>query len=356
MNLGNYLHNLLLENESVIIPGFGAFISNYKPAEISGNEIKPPSKEISFTQRIKNNDGLLVTAVARKGKISQTNALKRIEKERENILYQLDKGEKVTLENIGELFYNEKNEIQFTPFQDENLLLDSFGLETISFEDTIEKNLQTESAEALIEAVESETEDAAINSEAEKEIETISKQTSEKIKLPEFKPAPVNEKSIESKKTSWLWYLLILIPILIAGYFVFRNNSASNKAETVNDQTTKNDQQGIQIQTIPPTDSLQTDSIQKPKVDSVKNAESKGGLSEGNPKYYLVGGGFKNEENVEKYILLLKEKGIEGIRLGKSGNMYLVGIASFDSEAEAFKSLNEHFKTNPDWNLWVYKK
>jgi hypothetical protein len=88
----------------------------------------------------------------------------------------------------------------------------------------------------------------------------------------------------------------------------------------------------------------------------VKIAEPQVGLSEGNPKYYLVGGGFKNEENVEKYILLLKEKGIEGIRLGKSGNMYLVGIASFDSEAEAFKSLNEHFKTNPDWSLWVYKK
>jgi hypothetical protein len=84
--------------------------------------------------------------------------------------------------------------------------------------------------------------------------------------------------------------------------------------------------------------------------------EPQAGLPSENPKYYLVGGGFKSEENVEKYILILKEKGIEGIRLGKRGNMYLVGIAEFDNEAEAFKSLNEHVRNDSTWNLWVYKK
>lgn len=356
MNLAKYIHELLLENETVIIPGFGAFISIYKSAEIKENEIKPPSKEISFTQQIKNNDGLLVAAVARRGKISQANALKKIERERENMLYQLDKGEKVTLENVGELFYNEKNEIQFTSFHDDNLLLESFGLETISIDDTIEKTEETESAEACIEAVEPETEDAKIITEAEKEINPVSEQRSEKIKLPEFKTAEVIEKPIESKKKSWLWYLLLLIPILTAGYFVLRNNNESTKSEYSHDQAIKNEHEVNQIQTFPPADSMQTDSIRKTEVETVKNVEPQAGLSEGNQKYYLVGGGFKNEENAEKYILLLKEKGIDGIRLGKRGNMYLVGIAAFDSEAEAFKSLNERLKTDPEWNLWVYKK
>jgi hypothetical protein len=150
--------------------------------------------------------------------------------------------------------------------------------------------------------------------------------------------------------------LLILIPIIIAGYFVFRDKSASNRSANYHEQSDINEQQGIQIQTIPPTDSMQTDSVMQSEVDSVKNVESQVSLSEGNPKYYLVGGGFKSEENVEKYILILKEKGIEGIRLGKRGNMYLVGIAEFDNEAEAFKSLNEHVRNDSTWNLWVYKK
>ena len=50
MNIGKYVHELLLENDTVIIPGFGAFISNYKPAEIDEetNELKPPAKEVTF--------------------------------------------------------------------------------------------------------------------------------------------------------------------------------------------------------------------------------------------------------------------------------------------------------------------
>lgn len=333
MKLAKYIYELLLENETVIIPGFGAFVSKYKPAEIGNYEIKPPSKEISFTGQIRNNDGVLVTAVARKAKISQPNALKRIERACENMLYQLDKGEKITLEDLGTLFYNEQNEIQFTPFQDDNLLLDSFGLETISMEDTVEKTV-----------------------EVEKENEAVSTLLSEKIKLPEFKPAPVIEKPTESKKTNWYWYLLILLPILIAGYFIFRHTTSPNKAENNYDQTSNTGQMEIQIQTINPEDSARKDSVMNSETGTLEIGKHETGLAEGTPKYYLVGGGFKNEENAEKYIIQLNEKGFEGSLLGKRGNMYLVGIATFDSETEAYNSLNEHLKKYPGWNLWVYKK
>ena len=350
MKLTHYIHELLLSNETLIIPGLGAFISTYKPAEISGNEIKPPSKEISFTGLFKNNDGVLVTAVARRAKISQPNALKRIERERENILYQLDKGEKVIFENLGALFYNEKNEIQFTPFSEDNLLLDSFGLETITLEDTIEKTIETETAEVITETIEPKT-------EVKEEIKIVSaEEPAEEIKLPRPLPNWAIEKPVVKKKTTWYWYLLILIPILIAGYFIFRDKPASNYSENYQDQSAINEQHGVQIQTIPPADSLQTDSVQKPLVDSVKIVEPMLNLQDENSKYYLVGGGFKSEENAEKYILRLKEKSIEGILIGKRGNMFLVGIASFNTEEEAYNELNRRVRENPEWNLWVYQK
>lgn len=350
MKLTNYIHELLLSNETLIIPGLGAFISTYKPAEISGNEIKPPSKEISFTALFKNNDGVLVTTVARRAKISQPNALKRIEKERENILYQLDKGEKVIFENVGVLFYNEKNEIQFTPFSEDNLLLHSFGLETITLEDTIEKTIETESAEPLTETIETKT-------EIEEETKIVSsEEPAEKIKLPRPLPEWAIEKPVIKKKTNRYWYLLILIPIVIAGYFIFRDKPASNYSENYQDQSAINEQHGVQIQTVPPTDSIQIDSVQKPVIDSAKIAEPRVKLPGENSKYYLVGGGFKSEENAEKYILRLKEKGIEGILIGKRGSMFLVGIASFNTEEEAYNELNRRVRENPEWNLWVYQK
>ena len=88
VDFGKIIHELLLENEIVIIPGFGAFVSEYKPAEISvdSDEIKPPSKTVLFNQQIRNNDGLLVGYVGETKRISHFDALKRIEKEREKIL------------------------------------------------------------------------------------------------------------------------------------------------------------------------------------------------------------------------------------------------------------------------------
>ena len=374
MKLAKYIHELLLDNETVIIPGFGAFVSTYKPAEIKENEIIPPSKDISFTRQFRNNDGLLVANVAKKNKLSQINALKRIERERENMLYQLDKGETVTLENIGILFNDEKNEIQFTPFQDDNLLMDSFGFEKITVADTVEKPVDTQNPEDFYRLNENTLNEDNVNitldETTSKDSETSTQITAEEqivlensnesakmteiksekevIKLPVFNPGQVKAQPVERKKVSSLWYLLILIPIIIAGYFVFMN---INNPDNSFDQPVKNEQEIIQIQTTPPMDSMQNDSAQNTKVE-----EPQVNSSEGNSKYYIVGGGFKSAENAEKFIVGLKEKGIDAIILGKKGNMNLVGIATYDSEQEAYNALKLKIKENPGWNLWVYKK
>jgi nucleoid DNA-binding protein len=354
VKLVKYIQELLLYNETVIIPGFGAFISTYKPAEIGEHEIKPPTKEISFNQQIKNNDGLLVGAVARKGKISQQNALKRIERDRENMLYQLDNGEQIVLEDLGTLSYNEQNEIQFTPSQNDNLLLDSFGLEPISIEDSVDNTLEKESTINLTEPVEPITEKPKINIRTEKANESDNEQKSATIKLPEYKHVPAIEKPKERKKANIFWYLFILIPIFIGGYFLINNKS--NKTEINQESVTTEDETKIVIETQVPVDSTLNDSIVETAVIEVGNTKSVDNSSTENSKYYLVGGGFKSEENAEKYILRLKEKGIEGIRLGKRGSMFLVGIESFNTEQEAYNALNRQVKENPEWNLWVYKK
>lgn len=356
LNLSNFIHSLLLENETVIIPGFGAFISTYKPAEISGNEIKPPSKEVSFTQQIKNNDGLLVEIIARKAKISQGNAMKRVEKARENMLYELDNGETVILENIGSFSYNENNEIVFSPFREDNLLLDSFGLESISKEDVVGKIVVAVSPEVSI----TEETDPAHQPETVppvgQEDETTQEKEPEPFKFPEFQRAPVVIKEEKRKKIAWYWFLLILIPIFIGGYFVITNYTKSGKTEIGPEQNVITEQQETQFQPVTQPDSIKNDSVKATESESALNVLQEPQLAQGTSKYYLIGGGFKEQENVDEFILQLKEKGIESFVAGKKGKLILVGIEAFDSEEEAMKSLNTHYKSNPAWKLWIFKK
>lgn len=381
VKLAKYLHELLLENEAVIYPGFGAFISNYKPAEIRDDEIIPPSKVISFTQQFRNNDGMLVTFIARKAKISQMYAQKRIDRERENILYLLDKGEKVTIENIGVLFTGEKNEIQFTPFQDENSFLNSFGFESVKIEDSVEKSEDSVHIESITEGVfdgagiESVTEIKAnpdfetsgqmiepanepateATIESENLIELNGENETKKIKFPEVKPLEIYEKHTERVKTGWYWLLLILFPVFFGGYFLLSNYMDSNNSEinypvVINEQIENNNQPDISA------DSNLNSAIETIKTDSLINPNPPQESLQEISKFYLVGGGFKSEENAEKYIIRLKEKGIEGTMIGKRGNMFLVGIASFNSEEEAYNELNRRVRENPEWKLWVYQK
>ncbi len=271
MKLEKYVRDLLLEYETVIIPGFGAFISGYKPAEISEKEIKPPSRQISFSSNIRNNDGLLVDYVANAEQVSHFDALKIIEKDRDNIIFQLDKGEKVTLEEIGELYSNEKNEIQFTPFQEENLQAESFGLEAVSLEKLAEQQpepeineenqpdeqpvveeeteiIPVENGEEEVTDEESEPIEDEIVQETdetpEEEInevsEAVSDSATEETELIPEQVEATNEtpKSEEEKKkkAGWYWYLLILIPVIVAGVFVVKNVS-EEKPEYTNPKT-----------------------------------------------------------------------------------------------------------------------
>ena len=362
VNIGKYIHELLLENETVIIPGFGAFVSIYKPAEINQdtNELKPPSKEISFNQQIRNNDGLLVGSVALGEGVSHFDALKKIEKERENIIYQLDKSEQVTLKETGELFVNENNEIQFKPYEDENLLLDSFGLEAISLEDSAEKKVG-------VETVEENTEPEKEEIPKEGQIIELEKDEPEPVVEPEkYKPEPepipvqIQDKEPdkeEKKKRSWLWLLLILAPIIIVGVYISNQKTPIEKppVETKNESTSS-----IKEEPILKPDSIVMDSTPVLSQDSSFTEELETTPVEtvvsNSPRFYLVGGSFKAEENAENYLIQLKEEGFEPFHLGKRGNFYIIAIGTFNSEKEALEAKRKFTENSPESGVWIMEE
>lgn len=390
VNFGKYIHQLLLENDIVIVPGFGAFVSEYKPAEIpeDGVEIKPPSKIVTFNEQIRNNDGLLVGNVAEKQRITHFEALKRIEREREDILYKLDSGEQVELTNVGVLFHNEENKIGFTAVEDANLLLDSFGLESTVIEG-VDEVVEDEVSESL---EPSNLEEEELK-EQEPEIETLEQTTTlelgeepevdeiieeEQIPTPvaEVEPDPEMkdvpelkvrmaepEQDEQKKKRAWWWLLLVLVPLIAVSVFIF---TKGEKDKGTDNQPERESEIKISEQPeVLPSDTVKTESMVKDTVEQivqdtvpVEQNEAKSEVSDdlGSPKYYLVGGSFSVEQNAEDYIKELKGKGYEAFHVGKKGRFFIVGIGTYDSFAEADQAKQEYMNNNAGSEVWVWKK
>lgn len=129
MDLSKYISELLKENDCVIIPDFGGFIGNYKPAEINLERglIYPPSKSLLFNEKLKTNDGLLGHELAKKEDVSYEESLALIREkmlEWQNIL---NEGGRITIGELGFL-YRQNERVVFEQSREINLLLSAYGL------------------------------------------------------------------------------------------------------------------------------------------------------------------------------------------------------------------------------------
>jgi hypothetical protein len=348
LNLGLCISQLLQDNETVIVPGFCAFVSVYKPAKIDeeNKQILPPSKEILFNQKIRNNDGLLVRYIADNEGISHFEALQKIKKEREKILYQLDKGDKITLENVGLLFYDQTGLIQFESFEKQNLSPDSFGLEAAGFQEYSGEVIgkDTEIIESNINESDSVA-DAGLESNF--------------VEQPGNRMLRELAGEEEKKRRGWLWLLFIIIPFSAVGIYMFLNQDKPSR-KPIEIQTEKTLPQvqkennviggvnPVKIDSVPVTKDINVATRQ----DTIPKADNQN--ASGKTKYFLIGGSFREEDNADEYFQELKKMGYEPFHLGKKGNFFLVGINIYYSEREALSEQRLFLENNPGSGAWVY--
>lgn len=376
MKLNRYIQQLLQENEMVILPGFGAFILEHQPAEIKNDsgEIKPPSSRLTFNSQIRNNDGLLVGYVAEALRSSHFEALQKIEKERDNILYQLEKGEKVELEELGSFFYNDMSEIEFISEEDQNLSLETYGLESTSLKD--EEETTEEEETIIIPPADGSTSEAPKNEEKqeqqsklpqteESQTEPVIIQADETTDISEKKNTepiveslPVEEKEEEKKrKFGWIWLLVILLPLIAVTVFILIKNKNNNETISTPPATLKQQEQA-EPTIIPDTVKADTTKIAKP--DSVNVEEKLQEIpietTEKGTQFYLVGGSFKEKENAQTYMKELKEKGFEPFDMGMYGDYYIVGLGSYLTEEEASAAKKVYMENNPGSGVWILER
>jgi len=150
----HYISNLLYIHDCVIIPGFGGFVGNKKSAYIHpvSGIIYPTSKALLFNKNLIQNDGLLVTHIAKEEELDLLEITNLIEGFVQKIQKELKNRSAFKLQKVGTFTRGNEGNISFTQDKNYNYNLASFGMEAnhkskkveriISEEDIIVKTIK----------------------------------------------------------------------------------------------------------------------------------------------------------------------------------------------------------------------
>ncbi len=148
-----HIEYLMLSNDCVVVPGFGAFIAQYTSSNncAQNSTFTSPKRSISFNASINHNDGLLANSIAKKASIPYAEALKQIEKSTTICRQALSDGSEVPFGRLGFFISNGEGHIEFIPFHHEYANDDFFGLQSFSFPTLAERNAQVATEETVSE-------------------------------------------------------------------------------------------------------------------------------------------------------------------------------------------------------------
>lgn len=139
IELAQHIEALLLENDCVIIPGFGGFVAHYAPATRvkEDNLFLSPVRTIGFNSQLKLNDGVLVQSYMSAHDTSFSDATRMVEKEVAALIQYLHEEGKADLENIGQIHYNIYGSYEFIPYDHKITTPFLYGLDSLEMQELV---------------------------------------------------------------------------------------------------------------------------------------------------------------------------------------------------------------------------
>ena len=305
MQLEQYIADLLYRYECVILPGFGAFLTQYYPAQLheTTHAFYPPKKQLSFNSQLTENDGLLANYIAKTARISHEEANQQIATYVRFLFDKLHNGEQISLEHIGTLSKGEEHQVLFEPSYQRNYLTTAFGLSSFTA--------------------------PPVQREVYKETVT---------QLEEQAPIAFTPERRSNRK--WINYAAVgLIGLLLCGYG--GNEYLKQVADhNVAAQETANTQIETKIQEA-------TFVIENP-LPAIKLAFTKP-----KGKYHVVAGAFTFKENAQKKVDQLRLKGHQAYIMGTNPyGLHQVVYGSFTTSQEAL-TLVRAVRKNDNPEAWI---
>ncbi|MFN6943952.1 MAG: SPOR domain-containing protein [Cytophagaceae bacterium] len=333
-----YIKELLFEHDCVVVPGFGGFIAHSISADIHPitHKFLPPSKRIAFNEQLKLNDGLLVSAIAAGENITRDEALVKVNAFVQKVKQDLQKYSQFVFDEIGRVFINVGNKIEFEPDHQINYLEESFGLTELYFK-PIEKDIK-------------------------------SMNSSRPIRPSSQRPPVKNEKSdLEQAKSGGVSKILILvIPlVLIIGgglaFFATQKDNAFLSGMISSGKSKKSVEPKVEASSeiIEDEDEI----IEEDEFSTEESSDMSEFEASDVPQtvassgtYHVVVGAFANYDNAMKLQrkLLAEGNSVNLLEPGSGGRLYKVTVAQFDSKEKAVTGI-EGLRGKYGRDIWLLK-
>ena len=130
IELERHIEILLLNNDCVVVPDLGGFMTHHVDARYDKEEgvFLPPLRTLGFNPQLKINDSLLAQSYVEAYDISYPEALQRIEDEVNELKMRLQNDGSYEMNDIGMLALNEDGHYVFTPCEAGILTPSLYGL------------------------------------------------------------------------------------------------------------------------------------------------------------------------------------------------------------------------------------
>ena len=350
---GKYISELLLEHDCVVVPRLGGFVANYAPAQINGSRhtIFPPYKKIVFNRKLKNNDGLLAEYISTVENKSFSEATSSLNLFAENVIQRLNKGEIILIESIGTLVMGGENNILFEANTNSNLLLSSFGFDSI---------------QALpITREEKRIKEIVFENRGSKPVDRkfVLRKVAPYVAVPllvlllwlPFATGVIKEEKINFSRINPFYnspasvyspadfFEPYAAPAQYASLFDYEAEGKAVKYSFVENNTV--------------TDSLAAGVIVSLGEETAEDTSVPeiAAVAIGRNRYHIIGGAFKYSDLAELLVADLRKKGFGAYILDEPNeNLQKVSYEGFPTKNEALQKLSEIQNVNPD--AWVYRK
>ena len=334
MVLSHHLQELLLDHELVIVPGWGGFLTHYRPARLDEPRrlIHPPGRSLSFNRNLVRNDGLLADRLVRMEGLPFDEARHWIEEQVRQWRETLARDGRLELARIGLFYRDAEDKLQFDPDQRTEFGKEAFGLRPVAAV-PVRRTVSEPVVRSLpIEVPAPEETRRSYGWLAAASLVLVGLAGVWAVQRSGWSPdqwsgvawwRPVSTPSYRMPDTQ------PMEPVARAGVFSLPAEPLGVRSIplTVNDSVLITVDLG-----------RSGSPVARPDSTAVATAETRGAPVV-RLHYHVVGGCFAQEENADRFLSDLRTAGHDAVRLPRSKGLHPVAFGSFATRQEALEKL-----------------